>query len=50
MLHERGPISQSVLDRVVGRERKVYVAELEYLKMKRQFLLNRIPLLGVLKK
>ena len=50
MLHEKGPISQSVLDRVVDRERKVYAAELEYLKMKRQFLLDRIPLLGVLKK
>jgi len=47
---QRGPISQSVLDRIVEREYKTLKAELDYLKMKRQYLLDRIPLMGLLKK
>ena len=50
VFHQKGPISQPVLDRFVEKERKPLEAELEYLKMKRQFLLDKIPLLGILKK
>ncbi len=50
VLMQRGPISQSVLDRIVEREHKTLEAELEYRKMKRQYLLDRIPLIGLLKK
>lgn len=50
MLYQKGAIAQPVLDRFVEKERKPLEAELEYLKMKRQFLLDKIPLLGVLKK
>lgn len=45
-----GYVSQSQLDRWVEKERKPMKAELENLKMKRQFLLDKIPLLGLLKK
>jgi len=50
VLMQRGPVSQSVIDGVTKRDSKPLKAELERLKMKRQFLLDRIPLLGVLKK
>lgn len=50
VFHQKGPISQPVLDRFVEKERKPLEDELEYLRMKRQFLLDRIPLLGILKK
>lgn len=50
MLMQKGPISQLVLDKVVEKESKPLNAELEKLKMERQFLLDRIPLLGILKK
>ncbi|MBI2066006.1 hypothetical protein HYT60_00670 [Candidatus Woesebacteria bacterium] len=48
---QRGPyVSQPLLDKIVEKERKPLEAELESLKMERQFLLDRVPLLGVLKK
>lgn len=50
VLMQRGPVSQSVIDGVTKRDSKPLEAELETLKMERQFLLDRVPLLGVLKK
>jgi len=50
VLMQRGPVSQSVIDGVTKRDGKPLEAELETLKMERQFLLERVPLLGVLKK
>lgn len=47
---QRGPyVSQPILDKMVEKERKPLEAELETLKMERRFLLDRVPLLGVLK-
>ncbi|MCX6705704.1 MAG: hypothetical protein NTV24_01185 [Candidatus Woesebacteria bacterium] len=50
VLMQRGLVSQSVIDGVTKRDSKPLEAELETLKMERQFLLERVPLLGVLKK
>ncbi len=50
VLAQRGPISQSVIEGVVQHDSKPLMAELERLKMERQFLLDRVPLLGVFKK
>lgn len=51
MYMQKGPyVSQLMLDKIVEKESKPLEAELERLKMERQFLLDRVPLLGVLKK
>ena len=50
VLMQRGPVSQVVLEKIEEKDRKPLEAELERLKMERQFLLDRVPLLGVLKK
>ena len=50
VLMQRGPVSQLVVDRIAEHESKSLKSELETLKMERQFLLDRVPLLGVLKK
>ena len=50
VLMQRGPVAQSVIDGVSERDSKPLKAELERLKMERQFLLDGVPLLGVLKK
>ncbi|MCJ7740569.1 hypothetical protein MUP32_04620 [Candidatus Microgenomates bacterium] len=48
---QKGPyFSQSMLDKIVGKERKPLEAELDRLKMERQFLLDKVPLLGMLRK
>ncbi len=45
-----GYVSQPQLDKLVARDRKPLEAKLEKLKMERQFLLDRIPIFGLIKK
>lgn len=50
VLMQRYAISQPILEKITEHEKKPLEAELERLKMERQFLLDRVPLLGILKK
>lgn len=45
-----GPIAQPVLDGRVAKEKKPLEAKLEKLKTERQFILDKIPLVGFFKK
>jgi len=45
-----GYVSQPQLDKLVTRDRKPLESKLEKLKMERQFLLDRISILGLIKK
>jgi hypothetical protein len=50
-IHKRsGGISQPILDARVAHERKPLEAKLNKLKMERQFILDKIPLVGFFKK
>lgn len=51
-IHKRtaGMVSQGQLDGLVARDRKPVEKELNILKMKRQFILDKIPLVGFFKK
>lgn len=45
----RGMINQGQLDRLVAKNRKPVENELNLLKMERQFILDKLPLVGFLK-
>jgi len=45
-----GMVNQSAFERMTEKRRKPLEAKLETLKMERQFLLDKIPLLGLFKK
>jgi len=47
---KRGAISQGVLDAVTERDRKPVEQEINILKLKRQFILDKLPLVGYFKK
>lgn len=45
-----GMVNQNQLDRMVARDRKPLEAQLETLKLKRQYFLDKFPLLSIFKK
>ena len=47
---KRGPIQQSLLEAITEKNRIPLRANLETLKMERQFLLDKISILGLIKK
>lgn len=46
----RGMVNQSQLDALIAKNRKPIEKELNLLKMKRQFILDKLPLVGFFKK
>ena len=46
----RGMVNQSQLDVLIARNRKPVEKELNLLKMERQFILDKLPLVGFFKK
>lgn len=45
-----GMVNQNQLDRMVARDRKPLETELETLKLKRQYFLEKFPLLSIFKR
>ena len=45
-----GMVNQNQLDRMVARDRKPLEAQFETLKLKRQYFLDKFPLLSIFKK